>query len=232
MRTITVTQPVTTSLQILTSTEKGEWITPPSFTIAGVTSQYCGIYGFFEFSATASQEVTAELTSNQPINFYVMTDAQLQDWINTNRCPVTSALVRQENIQSYDLDWSSSQDGRYAFVFLNENSASANVSFSPQTIYSAETYYTIYSLTSSTITTSHEIPSPDKQLPVLVLICLTLGLLGLEVWRIRRPRPRRQQRKNAIPQATCPNCGFVTPETNDFCGKCGSSLADTTRVYE
>jgi hypothetical protein len=159
-----------------------------------------------------------------------MTDAELQEWLNTKKCAVTSTLVREESIRLYSLDWTALQAGTYVFLFLNEDSASADVSFSPQTIYPVETAYTIYSLTTGTITTSQKIPTPNEQLPMLLLICVTAGVIGLELWRIRRPKPKR--RNNAILQTTCRNCRFYNPATNSFCGKCGSPLEDTTHVYE
>lgn len=230
MTTVGFTQAVTISLQITPSSQGGD-ITPPSFTIAGTTAQYCGTYAFFEFSATASQQVTGQLGSSQLINVYLMTYAELQDWLNTNRCPVTNALVRQESTQSFNLDWTAPRAGTYAFLFLNEQSATANVSFSPQTSYPVETHYTIYSLATRTTTTSHAIHTPNEQLPILVLICVTLGIFGLEVWRIRRSKAHKRRHDIAILQATCAHCKFLNPATNGFCGKCGASLEDTTHVY-
>lgn len=231
MTTVGFTQAMTISLQVTPSSQGGD-ITPPSFTIPGTTAQYCGTYAFFEFSATASQQVTGQLGSSQLINFYLMTDAELQDWLNTNRCPVTNTLVRQETTQSFNLDWTAPQAGKYAFLFLDEESATANVSFSPQTSYPVETQYTIYSLATRTITTSHAIHTPNEQLPILVLMCVTLGIFGLEVWRIRRSKPHKRRRDIAIPQTTCSHCRFHNPATNGYCGNCGSRLEDTTHVYE
>jgi ribosomal protein L40E len=186
----------------------------PNFTLPGVAgTQYCGRVRYAKFSATAEQEVTGELTSSVPINFYLMNETQLQDWLSTHLCPVTSTLVRDENIQSYNLDWTSPQNGTYAFVFLNENYTAANVSFSPHTIYPVETYYMIYS--TSTIVTSNTISTFNDQL-LLLLTTIFVVIVGLEI------RSRIESKTKKSGKNFCVECGSELPLKSKFCNNCGT----------
>jgi hypothetical protein len=119
-------------------------------------------------------------------------------------------------------------DGSYDFMFLNENTAKAVVSFLPQATYPATHYYTIYSISTATLVTSHTVPAPLNEYLLIALIPIGLAVFGVELWRTTRNKDKRRE---SLREDACPHCGEMNPSGNSFCGRCGSSL-DATQIYD
>lgn len=83
------------------------------------------------------------------------------------------------------------------------------------------------------------VPSPTFQfLGVFVLLC---GLLSISLgasyhWGANPPESNASPfARSYLPKtglvSNCRQCGFQNPASHRYCGNCGSSLSDETRVY-
>jgi len=242
METFTQVVVSTASTIELTSTQTAalpwgdsSWYTA-SFTIVGTGDQYCGIYGNIGFSASMSQKVFGKMSSDLPISFYLMTDKAYQSWIASKRCPVNDVLIRNEDSESYNLDWTAQQDGSYDFLFLNKNVGQVRVTFAPQITYPVTQDFTIYSISSVTTVYSHtytiSLSSFNQVSLILSLIALVSAFIVVEVWRTTYRTRNSLKRPLRSHQIACPKCGWKNHMSNSFCGRCANPLTDATHFYD
>jgi hypothetical protein len=80
---------------------------------------YCGMYDKRSFSVNANEVISIRLTSNIPIDFFVMSYKDYTAWHAANGCPVTSALVEQYSVDSVSMNLTIPESGSYYLTFLN-----------------------------------------------------------------------------------------------------------------
>jgi hypothetical protein len=88
------------------------------------------------FSATAGQVLSVNLTSDNPINFYLMTSKDYDSWNSLGRCAVNvPTLIDQREVTSVSLSLLLPDSGKYQFLFLNfSHENAAKIDFKAQTV--------------------------------------------------------------------------------------------------
>lgn len=115
----TSTSTVTTLYTMTSYSNKTLGLLHQTLSLEPPTQEHCGLYDRRSFSARANQVISINLTSNIPIDFFVMSSKDYGAWVAAQMCPVTSALVEQYSVDSVTMELMISESGSYYFVFLN-----------------------------------------------------------------------------------------------------------------
>jgi hypothetical protein len=103
-----------------------------SFSLQGGSSQYCGWDEYYHFILPAGARLTAKVSSDSSISFYIMSSADYKangGDSPTSCTPSSYGAMGVAFITSSPLDYVVPSNGKYYLVFWNSGSSTANVSF-------------------------------------------------------------------------------------------------------
>ena len=220
--------------------------TETSFTVEAATSGGCH-YRHVTYDAVAGQRLVGDLTSDKPLNFYLMSKNQFVRYGQAACGEKVDAYLFIAETKSYTLDWVVPQDGAYYFIFENYGSARNQdvkgtfalyeVLLQPTTLTvystaSAEIEYTTTMSLSSVYSTQISQPfSIVENQTVVIAVLLFAVLFGLVFVTLRRKARKMSHVPAARPvaapsspvqgQAFCENCGKPIRAGSTFCPVCG-----------
>lgn len=166
----------------------------------------CLYYDFFVFHASTSQNLRGHFEAGRPMNFYIVTVDQLEDFSGSDCGLGSRALYVRMSVFSLDWDWVVPQDGVYGFL-LTSHAPSANglpVYFAAQT-YNSTLHTATFSYASTTTqviqyvktilssqasSTVVQSSSPDLILVLLAALGLII-LVGVIAVKVRLTRKSR-----------------------------------------
>jgi hypothetical protein len=214
-----------------------------SFTMPAVQPRHCW-YDYTYGPLSAGERLVGKVTSEIPIDFFVMSTDQYNAFSHGSCDQDYSAYVKVSGVKSYSLNWVVPADGDYYFVFFNNPAGSlatskATGSFSLQFAYGQLATSTIYSQEGTTIQsvttrTMSSIYYSTVQNPLegitspfsLIIIGVIVGVIGVAaaVAITKRSKTRETRRPSKPSSKTfCMNCGAELPPNSKFCNKCGSA---------
>lgn len=137
------------------------------FTVSGRSGRSC-FFAYYSWDSTGfgGQELFGSVTSDNKIDFYIMTPQQYDDFkqgggtsCSTNP---SNGLVVASATSSYSLDWTlPAGGGTYYFVFYNEGSLDASVNFAAWTV--TKVTATVQATSSILQTETHAATQPPPQ---------------------------------------------------------------------
>ncbi len=220
---LTSSTPNAISQTLTTVTTLG--VSTTSVDVPPTQGQYACIYQYVKFTMLKDAQVNGVIDSSSPIDFYFMTNAQLDNWIQDTACDVNSSLVGVQEITHYSLSFTVPNDGTYGYLFLNSDQSNpASVTFSYPT------------QVTSTLTITPSIlglPLAGDGMLILVAVAIVIVAVVAYIVGVRRGRtpkamPQAESAATtqtiASPQGTkfCVNCGASLPAQAMFCNSCGS----------
>ncbi len=164
----------------------------------------CLYYDYFVFNVEALQEVRGHFDTSKPVNFYIMSIAQLNSF-ERSLCGY-GGWNPDANVfaSSYDLDWIAPQSGQYVFLFASHRPYGSDITIS----FSARTHSTTVQTTtlSHTVTSTQVVQnirtivstessmnttSPPFENIILVALVIAglLAVIGLVAIKMKRTKP-------------------------------------------
>ena len=198
--------------------------------------------------------ISIRLTSNIPIDFFVMSSKDYSAWLATTKCPVTSALVEQYSVDSVSMNLTVPESGSYYFMFLNTSpdtiakiqlkadfvgvaTPSSMATTTEVVIWSESTTTQAFLVTVTQVLTTvrtEQIPSSFGQnntIMAAVIGIVVLIAVILLVMRLRRKTAIKPESPTAPTPAQpldsgplCRKCGAKIPAGSKFCEVCGTGL--------
>jgi hypothetical protein len=217
-----------------------------SFAMPAVQPRHC-YYDYTLGTFSTGERLVGQAASSIPIDFFVMSKDQYNDFSHGTCDQEYSAYVKSSAVTSYSLNWVVPSDGDYYFVFFNnpagsQGTSKATGSFSLQLTYSQLVTSTIYSKAGTTIqsvttrtmsslyystvgSSLGGITSPVS-LVVIGVVAVILVVIAVVAIRKRQKRPVATETKPSEvskEKRFCINCGAELPTYSKFCNKCGSA---------
>lgn len=211
-----ITQTVTTIItntQMSTVTIEGSILTSNSSRLQPIFSSSltlpptrgaCGTYFVQSFNATLGAELSGNLTADNKLDLYVMTDASYEDWshrvVAGGNCTATNILLGQKGTKSYNFTIQTLNDGLYQIVVNNLSTSTVNAHLNAEILTSAPVTLTMVSYSTSTqpnvqtltlITLQQSAPqATDNSALIFGVIILAIILV---IALIARKRPAKSQ---------------------------------------
>jgi hypothetical protein len=162
------------------------------------THGVCGIYVVQAFNATTGAVVSGTLTSDNSVDFYLLTDAAFQAWTHQivagGVCTPASLILKQQNTTSYNFSTNIPTNGLYEIVVNNLSHSTINAQLKAAIATSAPAVVTM--ILSSTMTqpavqtvtqTTVQTVQPAQGMPdtttllavallILILVAVTLAI--------------------------------------------------------
>jgi hypothetical protein len=212
-------------------------------------------YCFFDYvygDYSSGEKMSGTVTSSVKINFYILTQQQIDRFSGTSCGYIPPGLLVKTDITSYSFDWTVPQDGRYYFVFYDvrtsqdftysfilwESSVATftfySTSYPPATsstrlVSSSESPSTSSFNTSSPLSLTTQGSQTETILAVAVVVVLILAFVFLYA-RSRRQKPKQPRLDSYLKPKSdrvfCVHCGAENPSGNAYCGKCGRELVN------
>ena len=118
------------------------------------THGVCGTYFDQPFNATSGVELSGNLTADNIVEFYVMTDAAYQDWshkiVAGGNCTPASLLLGQKDTRSYNFTVQIPTDGLYQIVVNNLSTLTVNAHLTANLSTAAPVTFTTVTYSTST----------------------------------------------------------------------------------
>jgi len=161
------------------------------------THGVCGTYFVQPFNGTSSAELSGNLTSDNNVDFYLMTDAAFKAWshevVTGGNCTPTSLVLSQNGTSAYNFTIQIPSDGLYQIVLTNLSALTvtahliATLTTSTQTTLTMITYSTSTQMNVQTLTlismeqvTSQGIDNFTLSLGALaIMIIITVVLVAI-----------------------------------------------------
>ncbi len=183
--------------------------------------------------------------SNRLIDVYLMTSDQYRDSTDTafsnSKRDFSNNTYEKTGITNYSFSWTVPDDQSYYLIIFNPNNSTATVSFSYSDTFQENIQNmvgdiclgtmciivgVIY-LVISLIIASWMLRDSDKRGKsgaVWFLVGLILGIVGLIIWLLVRPKEIEQVNPVKDVDRRCPNCGRVIPMDANICPYCGKKF--------
>lgn len=105
-----------------------------SFTVQGTDTGFCYFQAVKLATEWDGSELFGSVTATVPIQFAIMNQAQYNSTnghvFKSNNCRLAAeAIMYQDSVTHYTVDWVVPDSGTYYFIFFNPNSASTSVTF-------------------------------------------------------------------------------------------------------
>ncbi len=192
-KTITVGSSVTTSLA-----QQRQLINSPFKVIStGGSNLHCELWNF-TFMGNQGQIVVGNLTSDIPLDFYLIQDTSYQSWLKVGSCGnVADAITSQLSTMAYSFDVALPSSGRWNLILVNlSNARDADgfmVAYIPAGSYTS-TQQLLSTITPTSTFTSATTPSTSiPGFPVeSIIVGMVTGLVALMILRSRREEERVQ----------------------------------------
>lgn len=198
------------------------------------------------------KETRFNVSSSIPVHVYIMTSGAYHDiWLSSpyNEDDFSVNTLEKKNITDISFTWTLSDDQSYYLVIFNPNDINATVSYSYQETLFEEisegfgdaiaglfagicagtmcfigiVFYFFISL----IIAYWMLKDADKRGRngvIWFIIGLLLGIIGLIIWFIIRPKTYKEKTRGKEAERTCPNCGRVIPEDARTCPYCSKKF--------
>lgn len=118
------------------------------------THGVCGTYFVQPFNATSGTVLTGNVTADNKVDFYVMTDKAYQDWshkiVAGGDCTPASLVLSQKGTTSYNFTLQITTDGLYQIVLNNLSTSTVNARLKAALLTSAPATVTVVTYTTST----------------------------------------------------------------------------------
>jgi hypothetical protein len=194
MSTTTVRATISTSLS------PQQQLINQSFTVPSTTGTnlQCELWNF-TFTGTQGQYISGKFTSNSPVDFYLVQDANYQNWLKQGTCGTAiEAIASQQLTMSYNFSAALPSSGSYDLVLVN--SSSTNNAGGSITAYLSSQAYTMTEAMVNTITTTGVTPSTTETtqptatlstnipgFPIeSILAGIIIGLIAILILRFRK----------------------------------------------
>lgn len=218
------------------------------FTVSGHSGSSC-YYKYYAWDSTGfeGQELLGNLTSDNKIDFYVMSEGQFSNFqaVSGRTCQSMqgNGLVNALGVTTYALNWViPTEGGTYYLVFYNpyakaaainlvawtENEV-ATVAEATSTIVWTETRTLTPTLTQTTASqtqtkTTQAFTTGGLDYVAIIAVVLVLAIIAVVALRRRGMKPSPPiVPKEAAQKRFCINCGAELPPAVKFCSKCGSA---------
>ena len=204
------------------------------------------------YSLAEDKESRFNVSSSIPVHVYIMTsDAYHDIWLSSpyDKDDFSINTLEKKNITDISFTWTLSDDQSYYLVIFNPNDINATVSYSYQkTLYGeisknfgeafagliggicagtmcfiGSVFYFFISL----IIAYWMLKDADKRGRngvIWFIIGLLLGIIGLIIWFIIRPKTYKEKTEKKEVNRTCPNCGRNIPEDARTCPYCSKKF--------
>jgi len=196
----TGTTTATSSATISTSLSPRQQLINQSFTVLSTTGTnlQCELWNF-TFTGNQGQYISGSLTADSPVSFYLVQDANYQNWLKQGTCgSATEAIASQQLTMSYSFNAALPNSGKYDIVLVNSSNTNNAGGFIAA--YLSSTGYTMTEVIQSTITTTGvttgttETTQPTSAVstnipgfPVeSILAGITIGLIAILILRFRK----------------------------------------------
>ena len=194
------------------------------------------------------REVQFNVTSTLPVNVYIVTSDAYFDigWSSPyDEEDFAINVLTRKNVEEIYFSWTKPDDQSYYLIIFNSNDENANVSFSYTETWVEEigeavggmfagicagtmcfigsVFYFFISL----IIAYWMLKDADKRGcngVVWFIIGLLLGIIGLIIWFIIRPKTYKEKTEKKEVTRTCPNCGRNIPEDARTCPYCSKKF--------
>lgn len=234
----------------VTSTLKGS-LYSGVFSIEPPSANYGCIYDNLPFTVKKNDKVSVSTTSSTAISFYIMSEDSFKKWLTQRLCAVkVDTYVKKEGIISYSADFVAPTDGQYEFLFVNDASSTANISFDAGTSaavtteastiisYAAQTY--VVTSTGSTVQSHTEAVTQSQGFSLegnsLLILAVVAVLIIVGVAVMFGMRGRKTTGPKAVTQVQpptpaptapmfCAKCRSAIPRDSKFCQECGTPVA-------
>jgi hypothetical protein len=148
------------------------------------------------FMGNQGQYVSGNLTSDIPLDFYIVQDTSYQDWLNSGTCGNAGDAIASRLITTaYSFDAVLPSSGKWDIVLVNSSNVRDADGF--LSAYLSSGSYTVTGLLLSTVTTTSaptNVTAPTTSIPGFsvesIAVGIVIGLAALMILRYRR-RVRR-----------------------------------------
>ena len=204
------------------------------------------------YSLAEDKETRFNVSSNIPVHVYIMTSDAYYDIRYSSSYDEDDFSVNtleKKNITDISFTWTLADDQSYYLIIFNQNDINATVSYSYQeTLYSelsenlGEAFAgliggicagtlcfigSIFYFFISLIIAYWMLKDADKRGHngvIWFIIGLLLGIIGLIIWFIIRPKTYKEKTRGKEAERTCPNCGRIIPEDARTCPYCSKNF--------
>jgi len=197
---------------------------------------------------STDRETQFNITSDHPVNVYIITSDTYSNigWSYPHdEGDFTPNVVEKKNITDTRFTWIKPDDQSYYLVIFNPNDENATISFSYTESLIEEigesvggifgticagtlciVFLVIYILISAMIGIwmLKDADRRGKNPVVWFIIGLILGIIGLIIWYLIRPKTFKEETKKKDTDRICPNCGRVIPLDAMVCPYCGKDF--------
>jgi len=211
--------------------------------------EYKGLYSLAE-----DRETRFNVTSDIPVNVYIMTsDAYYDIWLLSEYTTedFTVNVLQKKNVMDTSFTWTKPDDQSYYFIIFNPNDDNATVSYSyEETLWEelGESFGdafaalfggicagtmciigVIFYFFISLIIAYWMLKDADKRGNngvVWFIVGLILGIIGLIIWFLIRPKTFKEEVKKKEDDRRCPNCGRQIPMDALACPYCAKKFEE------
>jgi hypothetical protein len=215
-----------------------------TFTIPAQLARHC-YFTYWNATFRAGDRVVGKvIVVSNTIDFYIMSNAQLQSFNHSPCDEEGTGYVKALDIKSYVVDWVVPADGEYNLVFFSYSPSVSKPKitgfFAVQYMHSQLVASTVYSQTgATTVSTSTRtltsvyystvqnplggIASPLSLIIVGVIVGIIVVVVAVVAFPKRRKGPGAKPLETKEQKRFCINCGAELPANSKFCNKCGSA---------
>ena len=238
----------TVPISTVTSTSTGQQnLLTDTIALQPAGFHYCGEYDVEDFTASAGS-ISGTVTSDHPIDVYLVSNAVLTEWIKAASCDGPSqVLYARTQTTNYNFTANLPSSGEYEILFLNHshdftanivitvNSAETEVTWTA-TSYSMlqQTFFSTESMSlQEELQTSSSSGFGNSLLMFGVIAAIAIALVAIVLMRRGKAGKETPRTKVGEPETTaakvqeregsmfCRKCGAKIPRDSTFCKECG-----------